>query len=108
MFDPQVGDRCAWRLYTDVEPCTVVKRTAKTVTVRMDEAVLARKPEMVPGGFGGVVTREAEWEIRENLAGRLMKFTLRKNGQWKGQGTAANGRGDVLTPGWRKVYDYGF
>jgi hypothetical protein len=107
-FDPQVGDRCAWRIYTDVEPCTVVARTAKTVTVRIDTAEATKAPEMIPGGFAAVVTELAEWAISENPNGRLLTFSLRKGGNWKLQGTSSRETGNCLYAGWRKFYDYGF
>ncbi len=33
-FNPQVGDACNWAIWTDVEPCTVVARTATTCNAR--------------------------------------------------------------------------
>ena len=92
-FSPQPGDRCAWRLWTDVEPCTVVARTAKTVTVRIDKAE---------------VTEPARWTISEDPDGRTLVFSLRKGGNWKLQGTSSREVGNSLVAGWRKFYDYGF
>jgi hypothetical protein len=107
-FNPQIGDRCNWQLWTDVEPCTVINRTAKTVTVRFDWAELATPPVMVPAGFAAVVLEAATYSISENPSGRVMKFSLRANGAWKGQGSRANERGNVLRAGWKKFHDYGF
>lgn len=107
-FDPQVGDPCNWRIYTDVEPCTVVARTAKTVTVRVHKTRLAKPPEMIPGGFAAVVTEPAEWQILDEFEPGSKTFSLRKGGHWKLQGTSARQTGNVLTEGWRKFYDYGF
>lgn len=107
-FNPQNGDRCAWRIWTDVEPCTVVARTAKTVTVRIDKAEVEKAPEMIPGGFAAVVTEPARWTISEDPAGQLLVFSLRKGGNWKLQGTSSREVGNSLVAGWRKFYDYGF
>lgn len=107
-FDPQVGDPCNWALWTDVEPCTVVARTATTCSVRINKTELAKAPVMVPGGFAAVVVTQAEWTILPELDGPLQVFSRRKSGQWKLKGTAVNERGNVLSPGHRKVYDYGF
>ena len=107
-FNPQPGDRCAWRLWTDVEPCTVVARTAKTVTVRIDKAEVAEAPKMIPGGFAAVVTEPARWTISEDLNGRLLTFSLRHNGSWKRQGSSARELGNILTAGWHKFHDYSF
>lgn len=107
-FNPQIGDKCNWRSWTDVEPCTVVARTAKTVTVRVNKTELAKAPEMIPGGFAAVVTEPAEWRILDDLEDSFYKFSLRKNGTWKLQGTGSNEVGNNLSAGHRKFYDYGF
>ena len=91
-----------------MEPCTVVARTAKTVTVRLDQASVANAPKMVPGGFAAVVTEPGTWTITENPNGQLLTFSLRKGDHWKLQGTSSRQTGNVLTAGWRKFYDYGF
>jgi hypothetical protein len=107
-FDPQPGDRCNWRLYTDVLPCTILRRTATTVIVRIDIAVMTKPPVMVPGGFAAVVTEPAEYQIEEDPTGRIAKFSLRKSGAWKlaDHGTASPG--NDLRPGWWYHHDYGF
>ena len=107
-FNPQVGDRCHWRLWTDVEPCTVVSRTNKTVTVRIDKAEIAKPPVMVPGGFAAVVVKPATYKITENPNGSQRTFSLRASGAWKGKGTRVNQVGDILHAGWAKYHDYGF
>jgi len=107
-FNPQPGDRCHWQLWTDIEPCTVVKRTAKTVTVRLDKAEVAKPPVMVPGGFAAICLEPGTYEISEDPNGRLLTFSLRANGRWKGKGAAARGLGDELRAGWVKRYDWGF
>ncbi len=107
-FNPQVGDRCNWRLWTDVVPCTVVKRTAKTVTVREDKATVVKPPVLVPGGFAAVVLEDATYEISEDPHGRLRTFSLRKSGSWKGRHTRTNEVGDILGAGWRHFHDICF
>ncbi len=107
-FDPQIGDRCHWILWTDVDPCTVVARTPKSVTVRIDQGEIETPPVMVPGGFAAVVVEPATWRIAENPDGRKLTFTLRKDGRWKLRGSASREAGCVLRPGWRKYHDYSF
>ena len=101
----EVGDRANVRFYSDVEPVTVIKRTAKTITVRFDKATLSPdwKPEMVAGGFAAhCVNQETqEWKIEEDPNGSTGVFRRRKNG-WYDTGDCK------LTPGWRKFYDYNF
>jgi hypothetical protein len=107
-FNPQVGDLCNWTIWTDVEPCTVVARTPKSVTVRVNKTEIAKGPEMVPGGFAGVVTEPAQWRILDETEDRTITFSLRGSGVWKLRGSSTNSRGDVLRAGHRKFYDYGF
>lgn len=107
-FNPQIGEPCHWQIWTDVEPCTVVARTAKTVTVRVNKTEVAKAPKMIPGGFAAIVIEPAEWRILDELDSRTMKFSLRKNGHWRGQGSSTREVGNVLRPGHRKHYDYGF
>ena len=107
-FNPQIGDPCHWQIWTDVEPCTVVARTAKTVTVRVNKTEVAKAPKMIPGGFAAIVIEPAEWRILDELDSRTMKFSLRKNGHWKAQFSNTREVGNVLRPGHRKHYDYGF
>lgn len=107
-FNPQVGDPCNWAIHTDVEPCTVIARTAKTCKVQIHKTEIATPPKMIPGGFAAVVAEPAEWRILDEMEPRIMTFTLRKGGQWKLQGTSSNQFGNVLRAGHRKFYDYGF
>jgi hypothetical protein len=107
-FDPQVGDPCHWQLWTDVEPCTVVARTAKTVTVRINKSEIAKPPVMVPGGFAAVVTEPAQWRILDQLEERSLTFSLRQGGVWKRAGSRTREQGNALYPGHRKFHDYSF
>jgi hypothetical protein len=107
-FNPQVGDRAYWQIWTDCLPCTVVKRTAKTVTVRLDKAEVVKPPVMVPGGFAAICLEPATYEISEDPNGRLVTFSHRASGAWKGKGTRTNQVGNVLRAGWYHRYDYGF
>ena len=109
MFNPQIGDRCHWRLWTDVLPCTVIERKGNRVTVQINKVKLVKPPQIKPGGFAGVIIEEAEHLICDEFDNRApMTFSLRKNGRWKQVGSRANEPGDVLRPEWRYYYDYGF
>lgn len=52
----KVGDGVTCKMWSDAHAFTVIKRTAKTITIQQDEAILSKdfKPEIVPGGFAGV------------------------------------------------------
>ena len=109
-FNPQVGDRANVRYHTDVRPCTVIKRTAKTVTVRFDRAERDHswKPEQVIGGFAAhtVNNHDQRWIIAEDLDGACRKFSLRQSGAWIEVGDSP--RGTRLGQGWRHFYDFNF
>lgn len=102
-----VGDHCHICHYSDVSPVTVVKRTAKTITVRYDKAERDPewKPEWIPGGFSAYCTNndEQRWIISEDLDGKTDVF------RWsKVYNVFRNKHGEKLFPEWRKHYDYNF
>ena len=102
----EVGDRANVRLYSDVEPCTIIKKTATTLTVRYDKATLDPnwKPEVVLGGFAGhcVNNEDQKWIIEEDPNGRVEIFRFHKNeGRYMSHSCK-------LYPEWRKFYDYNF
>lgn len=101
----EVGDRAHICHYSDISPVTVVRRTAKTITVRYDKASRSPnwKPVWEPGGFSAICTNidEQEWIIEEDENGRLETFRLRQVG-WR------NSAEECLAPGWKKYYDYNF
>lgn len=100
----EVGDHASVKLWSDEEPCTVIRRTAKTITVRYDKAELDPnwKPEWIPGGFSAICTNNSEqkWIITEDPNGSTETFRMTKRG-WEHNGCR-------LTPGWHKYYDYNF
>ena len=102
----EVGDRASVHLYSDDDPCTIVKRTETTITVRYDKATRDPdwKPEWIPGGFSAVCTNihDQKWIIEEDPNGATEVFRWSKvNGAWIHEGCR-------LTPGWYKYYDYNF
>lgn len=101
----EVGDHAHICHWSDVSPVTVIKRTAKTITVRYDKATRDPnwKPEWIPGGFSAYCTNndEQKWIIEEDENGRTDTFRLRKCG-WR------NKADEKLLPGWMKHYDYNF
>ena len=91
------GDHCHIVYYNSVEPCTVLFRTADTITVRKDNAVLKPKPSWVPGGYNAIrrYMDVDEWEFSENPKGQVLTFQRSKDGKWYGTGMR-------LFPGWMK------
>jgi len=102
-----VGDHAHICHYSDVSPVTVIKKTATTLTVRMDKATRDEswKPEWVVGGFSAHCTNidEQKWIIEEDENGSVEVFRWSKRyNQYR------NTSGEKLFPEWRKYYDYNF
>lgn len=57
-----VGDGVTYCLWSDRYACTVIKKTAKTITIQRDKAILDPnfKPEWVVGGFSAVCLNDEE------------------------------------------------
>lgn len=109
-FNPQVGDRANVRYLSDVQPCTVIRRTPTTVTIRVDHADLdpAWRPQQLIGGFAAHTANnhDQRWIISDNPNGHTRRFSLRANGRWVMTGSPLNG--PALSAGWRCFYDYNF
>lgn len=102
-----IGDHCHINHWSDVSPCTVIKRTKYSITVRYDDADLDPnwKPEFIPGGFGAHCINQGDqkWIIKEDLNGKTETFRWsKKYGVWK------NKSDEKLLPEWAKYYDYNF
>ena len=109
-WNPEVGDKAAVCHYSDIEPCTVIRRTEKFVWVQMDSYKVDPewKPDMRIGGFVAhtVNNHDQKHIITRNEKGYVRRFGIRKDGYWyaSGQRYGAN----YLTKGWRRFYDYNF
>ena len=105
--EAEVGDKMHIQHWSDVSPCTVIKRTATTITVRTDKGELdpAWKPEFVTGGFSAHCTNnnEQEWIIEDDPNGAVETFRWHKR-----ENCFMNRSGEKLFPGWMKFYDYNF
>jgi hypothetical protein len=106
----KVGDHAHVNMYSDIEPCTVIKRTACTITVRYDDAKLngTWKPHQIVGGFCAHCDNNdgqlnGGWDIFEDPDGRTEVFRWSEKYQkW------LNKCGEKLRPEWMKFYDYNF
>lgn len=104
----QVGDGVALRGYTDIEPATIIARTAKTMTVQHDAATPLHQMADLdphPGGFACHFANQhaQRWDITPDPNGRIEKIFLTKKG-WRRRGSTRN---DV-SAGRRKFHDYNF
>ena len=102
----QPGDGVTLCFYSDAEAYTIIKRTAKTLTIQRDKATLSPdfKPEFIPGGFCGTVVNQHEqtytYEPDPNGSVRIARWSEKKKGfYWH----------DLhVTPGRHEFYDYNF
>ena len=108
-LEMEVGDGATIRLYSDRHACTVIKRTAKTLTVQQDKATLDPnfKPEWVEGGFAGHCTNQDQqtYTYERDKKGSITVFHWsEKNGRWQ-----AGSDGTItLGIGRHEFYDYNF
>lgn len=96
---PKVGDKCTMHLYSDSNPCQVVRvsKSGKTMWIQENETEHDKTKE---GGMG-----HQNWLIHENkFVGDVMKITKRKNGQWRETGSNCF----VALGQWKKYYDWEF
>lgn len=108
-YNVNVGDGVTICLYSDKHAGTIIKRTAKTITVQRDKAILDPnfKPEWIEGGFAGHCVNQGEqrytYERDENGAITTYRWSD-KYGRYCGGGdqsiTIINGR--------HEYYDYNF
>jgi len=115
-----VGDGATWSLYTDRKAGTIVKRSAKRITIRLDAATLLNGPDsgeddalvFTPGGFAGHISGTPRYRYEDDPEGRVLTFSrrVRKNGQvvWKLVGTDTHAAGNSLDAGRHHFYDYNF
>lgn len=92
-IDPQVGDGVTMHSWSDRNPGTVIKRTAKTVVVQADRAVIDN-PQQFHAGL-----EDAKFRYIRNPEGYTATYTLRSNGQWKLRGHATKSGGYSLGMG---------
>ena len=88
--------------YSDRVCHDVLKATPSQLTLRLRKAVCDKKPEMVTGGFAGVVTKNAEWHTEIDESGFVSKAYLRKDGKYHSRCCGTIIEGDNY------YYDYGF
>ena len=105
-FEVKVGDGVTYHLWSDAQACTVIKRTAKSITIQEDEAILDPnfKPEIIPGGFAGhcVNQNEQTYTYKANPNGMIIVA------RWSDKYGAFMYCGKRITNGRHQFYDYNF
>ena len=115
-----VGDGVSVSIWTDLDAYTIIKKTATTMTLRRDHAVLANnwKPEFIQGGFAGHCVNQADqtYTYSEDPDGAIVKISLRRweddrgdeRRRWKKSGVGTFEGGGNVYLGRRAFHDYNF
>lgn len=94
MSEFHVGDRVSMQHVADRYPGTVIEVGKREILVREDSH---RRRE-------GAAPYTQDWIIEENPDGPVRKFTLRKDGRWRGVGSTV----PILGHGWSYYHSYEF
>lgn len=100
ILDAKADDAATMNSWSDRNPATIVKRTAKTIVVQEDRAsnMSSEGHDAYAHGHGEIVVFERDYDAP------MTTYTLRKNGRWIRSGSPANARGASLTIGTRSFY----
>jgi hypothetical protein len=96
ILDATADDAATMNSWSDRNPATIVKRTAKTIMVQEDDATAGERFEL--GGYPRM------WLFERNYDAPIKTYTLRRNGRWIAAGAPMNSRGNSLTIGRRDFY----
>jgi hypothetical protein len=102
--------------WSDRKAATIIKRTAKSITVREDSARLlngatsgeADALTFTAGGFLGHTSGAQRWEVTADEDGITSTYTLRGNGRWVRSGQPANSRSSLTIGRRAPHYDFNF
>lgn len=109
LMSMEVGDHAHICHWSDITPCTIIKKTATTLTVRHDKVEKSDKwnPQWEVGGFSAICTNNEDqddwWIIEEDPDGYTETFRFRKS-----VNKYMNKSDERLYPNWRYHYDYNF
>jgi hypothetical protein len=103
--DAKVGNGATYCMYSDRIACTIIKVTAKTITLQEDKAIQLTDPVIIPGGFAGhcINNNDIKYSYERDLMGSV------KVARWsaKQQKYIVDGYAPVIA-GRHKFYDYNF
>jgi len=105
-IEPCIGQCVTVYLWSDSEVYDIIgiSKSTKKLTLRKRREILVEKPEMVVGGFAGVVTKKAVWKTETNLNGHVTTA----NWSEKEKIYKVNGRNRVILDKDSYYYDYSF
>jgi hypothetical protein len=92
ILDAEADDAATIVSWSDREPATIIKRTAKTITVQRDRTahMSGEKHDAYAHGKGQVVVFQRDTDAPEEV------YTLRDNGRWKRKGEPKTARGGLI------------
>ena len=99
-----VGQGVTQCLFSDRHAFTVIKKTAKSITIQRDNATINFKPEFSVGGFAGHCTNNEhqEYTYEKNPQGETMTY------RWSEKKQRFQNNYSSLVSGRREKYDYNF
>jgi hypothetical protein len=115
-----IGDGVSVSVWTDVDAYTIVKKTATTITLRVDNAKLLNRDELrfAVGGFAAHCENQEDqrYEYTPNLDGHVIKISLRRwadeegneRRKWKRVGIKTFEQGGSAYAGRRAFRDFNF
>jgi hypothetical protein len=115
-----IGDGVSVSLWSDVDACTIVRKTPTTLTLRVDNAKLLNRDELrfITGGFIAHCENQEEqrYEYTPNPDGYEFKISLRRwadeegneRRQWKRAGVKTFEQGGNASAGRRAFRDFNF
>lgn len=104
ILDATGEDAATMNSWSDRNPATIVKRTAKTIHVQEDDTAHMSSPESIESGAAFANGRGDVTVFTRNYDAPIKVYSLRNNGRWIAKGAPANARGNSLTVGTRSYY----
>lgn len=104
-----VGDGATAIGWSDCRAGTIIEASAKRVVWQRDKVKLLNRDELkwTPGGFAGHCEGVQRYSYEADPCGRIVVYTLRKNGRWIPKGAPLRSTAQIV-PGRTEHYDYNF
>lgn len=104
ILDPEGDDAATMTGWSDRNPATIVKRTAKTIWVQADDV---RNMSSEANRESGLAFARGHGDVTvfiRDYDSPIRKYTLRKNGRWMAEGAPMRSQGASLQLGRRSYY----
>ena len=104
ILDPAGDDAATMNSWSDRNPATIVKRTAKTILVQEDQVRNMSSEKTRESGLAYAQGHGDVTVFIRDYDAPLVRYTLRKNGRWMRAGAPMNSQGSSLSLGRRDYY----